>query len=208
VTLGITNSFLGTVAGGGVTAEELGGMVLLTPTSIAYTGTSASIGANGSVEFTAVTSLSLNGVFSADYDNYMVVMRMEHNATTASSYEGVRARLRTSGTDNSTASSYTNQFLNAASTTVSGSRASYDFGSAGIAAWNANKHNGVQLSLFGPYLTQPTAARTTTISAYLGAEIYDAAWTHNQSVSYDGLTMYVTAVSFTGLVSVYGMVGS
>jgi len=180
------------------------GLVVMTPTSIAYSGTSASINADGSVDFSAVTSLSLNGVFTGDYDNYMITMRMEHNATTASSYEGVRARLRASGTDNSTASSYTGQFINAASTTVSGSRASYDFGFAGVAAWNANKHNGVQLSLFGPYLAQPTAARTTTISAYLGGEIYDAAWTHNQSVSYDGLTMYVTAVSFTGLLTVFG----
>jgi hypothetical protein len=144
-------------------------------------------------------------VFSADYDNYMIVMRMEHNATTASSYEGVRARLRASGTDNSTASSYTTQYVHAASTTVSALRASYDFGTAGVAAWNANKHNGVQLSLFGPYLAQPTAARTTAISAYDGGEILDVAWTHNQSVSYDGLTMYVTVVSFSGRVAVYGM---
>ena len=48
------------------------GMVLLKPTSIAHSGTSASIGANGQVTFTAVTSLSLNGVFSADFDNFLL----------------------------------------------------------------------------------------------------------------------------------------
>jgi hypothetical protein len=51
------------------------GLVSMTPSSIAHSGTSASINADGGVDFTAVTELSLNGVFTSDYDNYLIVMR-------------------------------------------------------------------------------------------------------------------------------------
>lgn len=186
----------------------MNGLYLIKPTSIASTGTgnSSSISANGSVTFSSCATLSLNGVFSADFDNYMIVCRATHNATTTSSYEGLRHRFRSAGTDNATASSYTLQGVIADGTSLTSSRASYDFGALGSLAWNTNKHNGFVSYIYAPFLSQPTAYRTVTAVGYLGAYIYDLAGTHNQSTSYDGITMYVTAVSFTGLVSVYGLV--
>ena len=74
------------------------GLHLITPTSIASTGTgnSSSINTNGSVTFSTCATLSLNGVFSADYDNYMIVMR--HVGSDASAFN-IDLRLRLSGTD-------------------------------------------------------------------------------------------------------------
>jgi hypothetical protein len=51
--------------------------------------------------FSAVASESFNNVFSATYDNYKIVMQI---ATAGNAH--VQLRLRASGTDNSTASSY------------------------------------------------------------------------------------------------------
>ena len=184
--------------------EELGGMVLLTPSSIAYTGTSASIGANGSVTFTAVSSLSLNGVFSADYDNYMIVCQ---NLRGGTAVDIIYARLRASGTDNSTAGSYTYQYLYASSTTVGAARVSATEG-----IWYAS--GGVQRSgftsyLYGPYLAQPTAIRSVGASGQNNAYIEDEAFTHNQSTAYDGFSMFMGAgTTLTGLVSVFGLVGA
>jgi hypothetical protein len=186
-----------------VSPEELGGMVLLTPTSIAYTGTSATISANGSVTFSACTSLSLNGVFSADYDNYMISV---HATTSAESY--INFRFRASGTDNATASSYTEQRLYAESTSVGGSRGSTDL--ATIHYLTSGLQSGATGFIYGPYLAQPTAMRFTDVANIPGnAGLRDFAHTHNQSSSYDGFTFLAyLSRSFTGLVSVYGLVGA
>jgi hypothetical protein len=69
------------------------GLVIMTPTSIAHAGTSASINADGGVDFTAVTSLSLNGVFTSAHDNYLIVIRY----VAASGDPRTRLRLRTAG---------------------------------------------------------------------------------------------------------------
>ena len=183
-------------------AEELGGMVLLTPSSIAYSGTSATIGANGSVEFSACSSLSLNGVFSADYDNYMVAMW--HSLAVGG--DALFLRMRLSGTDNSTASSYVYQKLEAYSTTVAGSRTTSN--QAVCSTSNDSQRHGLSLSMFGPYLAQPTAWRSVTVSGSAGAQINDYAGTHNQSTSYDGVTLYPGSINISGLVSVYGLVGA
>jgi hypothetical protein len=182
--------------------EELGGMVLVTPSSIAYSGTSASIGANGSVEFSAVTSLSLNGVFSADYDNYMIVWRTGTSGTVS-----LRGRLRASGVDNATASSYTRQSITADGSSVTGARTTVDYAFLG-SNYNTVNQNGHTNFIYGPYLLQPTAYRTVTVQSYSGAELLDTAGTHNQSTAYDGFTYYAFSNTLTGSISVYGLVGA
>ena len=71
------------------------GMVLMKPTSIAHSGTSATLGANGQVTFTAVTSLSLNGCFTAGFDNYVVSVRGT-SSTNTNLYYRLRCLLYTS----------------------------------------------------------------------------------------------------------------
>ena len=179
------------------------GLILMTPTSVDKTGTgsTATISANGSVSFSACATLSLNGVFSADYDNYMIVFRYKTSAS-----GGWYWRLRVAGTDNSTASSYTDQQLRANGTAVTGTRA------ANAESYLANGDNtydaGFIHFVYGPYLAQPTAGRTVTIDPASGAYIQDSAHTHNQSTAYDGFT-YVpwgaSGITAGGRVAVYGM---
>ena len=181
------------------------GLHLITPTSIASTGTgnSSSISANGSVTFSSCATLSLNGVFSADYDNYMIVLRHTDDGNTG-------LRLRASGTDNSTSNSYVSQLLNATGTTVSGSRATTNHAYAAYGL--STTPNGNVISMYGPHLSQPTAARSVNVNDDVDARIVDWAWTHNQSTSYDGFTLICTAiivgsgsVTMSGRVAVYGM---
>jgi hypothetical protein len=189
---GILNSF----DVGGVFAMEL-----VTPSSIAFSGTSASIVGSGSVDFSAVSSLSLNGVFSADYDNYMVAIRYVGSSSNVEFF----GRLRASSTDNSTTNSYVYQTLTAVSTSVSGSRTTSNqarFGNSHTA-----QRSGMAIQIYGPHLAQPTAYRTVTAYAFDNATIVDFAGTHNQSVSYDGLTLYQSSGNMTGSVAVYGLRG-
>jgi len=185
--------------------EELGGMVLITPTSIASTGTgnSSSIGANGSVEFSSCATLSLNGVFSATYDNYMISMRSSRSANS----EAVYLRMRVGGVDESSASNYyTHQRLLATSTTVAGARTTTNL--ARIGDNSSTARNGHSLNLYGPYLAQPTAGRSVVVSGESSGVLDNYAFTHSLSTSYDGFTVYVTTDTFSGLISVYGLVGA
>jgi hypothetical protein len=185
-------------------AEVIGGMVLITPTSIVSTGTgnSSSIGANGSVEFSSCATLSLNGVFSATYDNYMVAIRFDPSADV-----DIQMRLRASGTDNSTASSYVTQYIYATSTSVTSYRSSA--GTIAAFLWGRNvQRNGATANFYGPYLAQPTAFRTVSVDDVSSASLIDVAGTHNQSTAYDGFTLTVNGGTFDGLVSVYGLVGA
>ncbi len=175
------------------------GLVVMTPTSIAYSGNSASINADGSVDFSTVSSLSLNGVFTSSYDNYMVTIRSIGNSALVQ-FQG---RLRASGTDNTTASSYTFQLLAADGTSVSGSRGSNDFMNGFVMSSNTQS-SGETHFFYGPYLAQPTAIRQVTGNGYLSGLVYDHAWTHNQSVSYDGFTLYHASLTLTGLLTVFG----
>jgi hypothetical protein len=178
------------------------GLKVCTPTSIAYSGTSASINSDGSVSFTACTSLSLNGVFTSDYDNYIVTVQ----GTASADAGAVSARLRASGSD-ATGSNYTLQRLDASGTSVGAGRGS-NATSTRLMVLDDGLQSGGTAYIYGPYLAQPTAFRAITASAYLDAFIRDWVSTHSLSTSYDGITLACEfgAQTITGIVSVAGWV--
>lgn len=180
--------------------ESLDGMVLITPSSVvaAGTGSSASIVSNGSVEFSTCTSVSLNDVFSTDYDNYIIQIR-----DSATANDNIQYRLRVSGTDNSTASSYVSQRLNVESTSSSAGRTTTTAGYLGV--YDSTLRQGYAAHFFGPYLTQPTAALSKGVYSTGNASMTNYASTHNQTTSYTGITIIYSAGSGTGLISVYGL---
>ena len=176
------------------------GLILLTPTSIAYTGTSATISANGSVSFTAVTQLRLNGVFSADYDNYMIVMRASNPVAPNNLYH----RYSVGGVDN-TDSSFTQQRMRAGGTSVTADRASSLNQTRFTEIYTTLKW-GLVFYCYGPYLTQPTASRTTGVTTTSSAGIHEYATTHSGSISFDGINLYPDGGdNISGRVAVYGM---
>ena len=178
----------------------INGLVVITPTSIVSTGTgnSSSINADGSVDFASCATLSLNGVFTSTYDNYIITMRF----TVSANDQTMRYRLRLAGTNNSTASSYVSQLMRADSSTVNGARATLDTGILPEAS--TFTRNGMTFYLFGPAIAQPTAVRAISASDKSTAYIYDVAGIHNQSTAYDGITIYPETNNMTGLLTVFG----
>ena len=190
---------LGILAASGVSAAAPG-MVLVSPTSIAYSGTSATLGANGQVTFSAVTSLSLNGCFTADFDNYVISVR--HN--TAAANPDVNVRWRASGSDAS-GSDYSHQFLVADSTSVFASRSTSQ-SSARLFSSSSTLRSGHVIYVYGPYLSQPTATRNISSVAENNARIYDLVTTHSLSTSYDGWSISsLSSSSISGAIQVYGV---
>lgn len=181
--------------------SNTGMLVSMKPTSVDHSGTSASVNNNGGVDFSAVTSLSLNGVFTSDYDNYLMVINAIKDVT---GNVTLGTRLSVGGVEDSTANSYIMQSLIVSGTSyTNGNRTTEN-------TWNTRSPvianagwNGLTYHIYGPYLTQPTAIRAVTGIATSGAYIADAAGTHNQSTSYDGLS-FTIASSITGSVHVFG----
>jgi len=175
------------------------GLVSMTPTSIAHSGTSASINADGGVDFTAVTSLSLNGVFTSDYDNYLMVVT--HEFSTASIL--LQCRLRASGSDAS-GTDYTYQRMAAGSSNLTPVRTT----SATVANIGRSDDNGLlsgdTVHIYGPALAQPTAMRNVNVSGDSAAYLEDSASTHSLSTSYDGITLIPNGGNMTGSVHVFG----
>lgn len=172
---------------------------LVRPSSVDFLGTSADIVGLGSVDFSAVTSLSLNGVFSAEYDNYMVVSRYVSNTTPTT----VSIRLRLS--DNNSNTGYTSQFLAADGGTVSAGRSTGT--SVGIAFAETSIRTGNLIYLFGPGLAQATAIRSVDLDARSNALLGNTAATHSVATAYDGLNVFTSANNITGNVAVYGLRG-
>lgn len=181
------------------------GAGIVKPTTVDKTGTgsSATINTNGSVTFSTCTALSLNGIFTSTYDNYMIVCRVSHNTTTANYV--INSRLRTSGTDATSTSDYNTQTLIASSTSITAARTTADGFWKTSRVIDSPNWGGFIVNLYGPFLSQPTAFRTISADTSSDASIYDAAGTHELSTSYDGITIYPTGVSLSGLVCVYGL---
>ena len=189
---------LGFFASSGALAAP--GMVLIKPSAVAFTGTSATIGANGQVTFSALTELSLDDCFTADFDNYVVAL-----TGTVSSTGFIRWRMY-DGSAAVTTGTYTIQHININGTSVSsgrdGTKSWLDFTnwSSANSLWS-----GSMISVYAPYLAQPTALRFVNLDNNSSARMYETSGTHSLSTSYPGFNLFPAAGSISGTVSVYGV---
>jgi len=173
----------------------MNGLELITPTSVDGSGVSLS---GAKVVFASATSISINGIFSSNYDNYLFVIRYVHEDY----FRGVNMRMRLSGTDDA-GSNYAYQRLQASGSSVSGARTT-SFTQAEISGVDSANISGAHVYVYGPALAQPTAIRGMSVVGYLGGTIYDQAATHTLSTAYDGCTINNNLNSMTGSLTIYG----
>jgi hypothetical protein len=149
--------------------------------------------------FSAVSSINLPNVFSADYDNYLI--RTNNLLGSTTNFGSIR--LSAGGVSN-TGNNYTLQRILANSTTISGSRAT---SSSWFAfAQTTTEVNSGEIVLQNPFLATPTYGwtqlrddqHTTNIRINLQT-LY-----MSQSVSYDGIEFIPNTGTITGSISVYG----
>ena len=185
-------------------AAQSGGLVSVVPTSVAVGSGSATTSANGQVSFTGVSSVSLNGVFSANYDNYLYVL----NTSAISTDLSINMRYRVSGTDASGANYTAVDALNATSSTWGVSTTA---GATSIPIGQSLESTdpylfGVTGNIYNPFVAAPTTYMSNA-PTYISAAIYrmylTAAW-HSLSTSYTGVSFITSTGTMTGTVSVYG----
>lgn len=175
------------------------GLVVMPPTSISYSGTSAAINTDKSVSFSAVTSLSLNGVFTSSYDNYMITMRF----VTSVGSGWIGSRLRVGGTD-ATGANYSTQRIFSDSSSVTSARETSQSSWIRFFYGSGEQRSGTTSYLFMPQQAVPTAFRSVNSSGYLNATLADSSGTHSLSTSYDGITIIPSGINMTGLLTVFG----
>ena len=180
----------GSVSGG----AGLGGLVLVSPTSIANSGGSASA-SGGAVSFTGVSSVSLNGVFTSTYENYLIVLR----ALGSTEYTG-RIRLRAAGTDNTTTNGYVMQAVRGISAAASAFTVTSNL-------WDGVFYGDATAAVAKYEIYRPNVAATTFFTGnFFGRTDYVATvgGYHTEATSYDGITFIASTGNITGTIRVYG----
>ena len=178
----------------------IAGLTLIVPSSVSNSGpgSSASVSASGKVTWATATGVSINGVFSSSYDNYLIV------ASGTSTNFTIVMNLRASGVD-ATGSNYTSQRTRGTGTTWDGNRfTSETFGR--VTSWDTNP-NGFHLYVYGPYLAQSTISQSISVLSSAGAEINECVNTHSLTTSYDGITLGTQGggSTFGGSLTIYGL---
>jgi hypothetical protein len=176
------------------------GLTSVIPTSVA--GTGVTVGPNGVVTFTGASSVSINGCFSAAFDNYLIEFTL-----TTSAAAGINVSLRLSGTDSSTG--YDSQrftAINSTAAAVQSLSGTSWVGSGGLG--NINARQAGELVLYGPALAVATVGliRTLVISNPMttASGIYHGGLGHQSASAYDGLTLAPGAGNITGTLRIYG----
>ena len=147
--------------------------------------------------FSAVSSVSIDNVFTSTYDNYRLVMSL---AGSSAASNGAYIRLRSSSSDAVTNYLATILYIN--SSYVSADMTT-QFNLGAIGNWTAV----ISLDISSPFLTAPT-----NINGLCGGITSDYhtgffGGQHTASTSYDGFTAFTDAVGsnvITGTIRVYG----
>jgi hypothetical protein len=149
--------------------------------------------------FTAQTSVSINDVFSSEFDNYKVVITTDLTTGTQS----FLLRYRVAGADNSTAN-YTYQLLDAASTSVTGARIT-GATSGGIGTLAAGSPNATELTIYNPNRAERTLHQSYHMGAIANAYIRFDSGVFTATTQFTGFTIFPASSTITGRLQVYGL---
>jgi len=145
--------------------------------------------------FSAVSSVSIDDVFSSKYDNYKIHVNSINSATAL-----VLMRMRATGSDN-TAGSYRWQLMyrNEAGTLAGvGNNGGTSFQ---LTEGAAARRNASSIELFEPASAQETSM--ISLNRQYDA-VVSSVGTFTASNQFDGFTVFVASGTFTGTLRVYG----
>jgi hypothetical protein len=154
-----------------------------------------------SATFSAVSTVTADNVFTADYQDYLLVSRY-----TTSTTNTIRYVNRAAGSNATT--NYNEQNLNVTSTTVSGSRATAQARITFGPNTDGNFVSTAQVYISGPALAEATVFNFTlgrNLGAFTVPTISINVSNHSTATAYDGFQLFVDSGTFTGNYSLYGL---
>ena len=143
--------------------------------------------------FSAVSSVSIDDVFTSDYENYLILIRA------SSAPAMVQLRMRAAGTDAS-GSNYTYQEDLSNGSTITTSRVT------NAANYPLGTNNGMEatsLYVFSPQVSVPTIFHMNSFDSAGHALWRKNIGQHTLSTSYDGFS-FISAAAATGTIRIYG----
>lgn len=184
-------------------STQQGGLVPITPATITRTGGSHTAD-RGLITFSgAVTSISLNGVFSDAYKNYKLVVSDLNTGTGSAS---LMVRLRNSGTDNSDNSYYqlwtmkrlTGTFQdNTGGPATAYSLVGFDNNTAYSWNWSGD--------IIAPFATKNTCFSGQGMGTDAsGIYMLNSVVVHTTASSFDSITFYPSTNNMRGTIQIFG----
>jgi hypothetical protein len=164
--------------------------------------TKATAGLNliNTTNFTGQSSVSVDNVFSATYDTYVI-----RGSYVGSIANGIDIRLRVGGADNS-AANYERQLFNVNNSSTSFTRLTGQTSYTNILAYTTD-YNGISiLEIHRPFNTSPTLAISlgNTEGGATDVRAVNQYMKHTASTSFTGFTLIPASGTITGFFSIYG----
>ena len=180
------------------------GLAKIVPSSVAVGSGTGSADTTGTVTFSAVSSVALNGVFSATFRNYRIMFDI--TANTADATISMKYRLNT--TDKSAGYYYQlGQFTESSSLTyVVANNQTGGFPICEVDAADNNHLQVVTLDIFRPFESVYTIANQAgflrnTAGAFSSR---NGALEQTNNESFDGINIIASSGAITGAVTIYG----
>lgn len=192
----------GRPAAGWYTNERNTGLVPITPVTVNNTGGSYSIN-NGLVTFSGVSSISLNGVFSATYNNYRLLLS-DLLAGTGTSQ--ITVRMRNAGADNSANTYYQLWTMKRLGGTFQDNTGGPNTGYTLVGYDNNSSYSW---NWSGDVIA-PFAAKNTTLTGQglgvdgTGLYMLNSTVLHATPSSFDSITFYPTSSTMSGSIQILG----
>jgi hypothetical protein len=187
---------------GNVALDSELGLIPITPTSITATGGTGLI-INNAVGFTSASAISLNGCFSSNYENYLIIFQVSGTSGNPNIYFRMR-----SGTTDNTDGSYSYSGIKAAAggSIVMDAAVNNTVGKFVENYSGYPYHISGNLDFYNPFNTVATkfafnSYGNNTAGAYSS---FTYSGSHSQTVSYNGITFLTSTGTMNGVVRVYG----
>ena len=193
-----TNTRLGIGTSGQVLAVSGGGVPAWTTPATPATSGLACIKAE--TAFSAVTSFTVDSIFTSTYTNYMLVMRY-----TTSASNNPALQFRVGGVTATT--NYNSQFFAGDNTSADIARLTAQSSILFARSTGGDFKAYVTGQISGPFLTEPTLVAVQVAAnagAYTSPISQQNIHNHSTATSYDGFIMSVPTGTFTGSYAIYG----
>ena len=158
-------------------------------------------------EFSAVSSVSVDNVFSSTYNNYLITF----TTSAASANVELYMRLRVGGVDESSATNYYRNNRQFSYTTTNGSTGGNDtrWHVGGVASTWPDSCS-FQTTIFNPAIAQMTTAYNVAHEANTGLTDVQSSngMLHKLTTSYDGVTIFPASGTISGKLRSYGLADS
>jgi hypothetical protein len=178
------------------------GLAKIVPSSVAVGSGTGSATALGTVTFSGVSSVSLNGVFSSAYENYKLVVAITDNTVDGD----IWYKNRVSNADASSSYYWGRFYIDSYTTGTYGMSANNSVSYIGLGRSSSGSYKlGIEFNVYRPQIAAQTTvtglSEVSTGASSIGSVIGGA---HTASTSYDSCSVGVSSGTITGTVSVYG----